>query len=119
MDVERDGNLIECGFWAIFGLLILFGSRRQGASFRRLGRLAATIAIAFGLSDLVEARTGAWWRPSWLLVWKGLCVAGLVLCFLQYRRLRAAPRGDEPNPSQSLSHKPYAMASEPPPTPPS
>ncbi|MFO0893111.1 MAG: hypothetical protein U0790_28735 [Isosphaeraceae bacterium] len=94
-DLEHDGNLIEGGFWAIFALVLVIGSQRRTPSFRRLGWLAATISLAFGLSDLVEARTGAWWRPWWLLVWKGLCVTGLVLCFLRYRMLSATPRGDD------------------------
>jgi hypothetical protein len=35
----------------------------------------------------VEARTGAWWEPWWLFVWKALCVVGLLYGCLRYRRL--------------------------------
>ena len=42
------------------------------------GTAAATLTL-FGLSDIVEIQTGAWWQPWWLLVWKGACISGLVL----------------------------------------
>jgi hypothetical protein len=48
--------------------------------------LAAVTFLAFGGSDLVEAHTGAWWRPWWLLVWKGLCLA--IFAWLLVRHLR-------------------------------
>jgi hypothetical protein len=41
--------------------------------------VAAAVLLAFGGSDVVETRTGAWWHPWWLLVWKGLCVVALVV----------------------------------------
>lgn len=65
MDIERDGNLIEAGVWFL---------------------LAITLAV-FGGSDLVEARTGAWWKPWWLFVWKAACVVVLLLAFIRYYRL--------------------------------
>lgn len=105
LDIERDGNLIECGFWAIFGLALVIGAHWQPLPFKSLGRLAAAVSVAFGISDLVEAQTGAWWRPWWLLVWKALCVAGLVLCYLRYRYLRTerqdrlAAAAQDPSPS--------------------
>lgn len=34
--------------------------------------------VMFGLSDVVEVRTGAWYQPWWLLVWKGVCLATIV-----------------------------------------
>ncbi|HTD65354.1 MAG TPA: hypothetical protein VK846_02340, partial [Candidatus Limnocylindria bacterium] len=56
--------------------------------------LALTLAV-FGGSDLVEARTGAWWKPWWLFVWKALCVIGLAGAFRRYYRLTKTPRAAE------------------------
>ena len=57
--------------------------RRQG---RASAASAAVVFIAFGVSDIVETTTGAWWRPWWLLVWKGVCVLALLTLFVRWRR---------------------------------
>lgn len=93
IDVERTGNLVEAGFWVIFGLALLLGARRAARRNRVLAHLACLVSILFGVSDLVESHTGAWWRPWWLFAWKALCVAGLVLCFLEYQRQKGRERG--------------------------
>jgi hypothetical protein len=54
--------------------------------------LLASALLPFGISDLVETRTGAWYSPWWLLVWKAICVlliagAGLRL-YRTHRRFR-------------------------------
>jgi hypothetical protein len=94
-DLERTGNLVEAGFWVIFGLILAVTALRRPSAYRTLAVSACLVSILFGLSDLVEASSGAWWRPWWLLVWKGLCITGLVLCFLRYRQLRAAASSEE------------------------
>ena len=80
-DTFRTINYIEAGVWAVMGVgfagrALLRRGRGRGACAG-----AAVVLLAFGLSDIVETRTGAWWHPWWLLVWKGACVlilAGLV-----------------------------------------
>ncbi len=80
-------NLIEAALWCVIGGVVLLH-----AMLKR-GRLYSVIAgvtfLLFGLSDVVETRTGAWWRPWWLLAWKGACLAvflALVLCHFARRR---------------------------------
>ena len=104
-DLERTGNLVEAGFWVVFGLILATTASRQLPAYRKLGAAACVVSILFGLSDLVEAGTGAWWRPWWLLVWKGFCVTGLVLCFLRYRQLKTVEnpaRASPQAPSSSM-----------------
>ena len=92
MDLERDGNLIEAGVWFILALGLFIDAFRRERSLRpTLWMLAITLAI-FGVSDLVEARTGAWWKPWWLFFWKGACVAGLFFGFRRYYRMTKPPK---------------------------
>ncbi|HRX85012.1 MAG TPA: hypothetical protein P5572_08340 [Phycisphaerae bacterium] len=81
----RTANLIEAAFWIAVGaaFLIVALRRRQG---RASAASAAVVFIAFGVSDIVETTTGAWWRPWWLLVWKGVCVLALLTLFVRWRR---------------------------------
>jgi hypothetical protein len=71
-------NRAEAGLWAAFALATaLAGGRVRGLTPRlRIGLVAAF--LAFGVSDLIEAWTGAWWRPPALLVLKGACLLAIV-----------------------------------------
>ena len=74
-------NYIEAGLWITFGIGCAVAAVRRYGIVRRCWVAAVTLVL-FGISDLVEAQTGAWYTPVWLLIWKGLCVlviAGLVL----------------------------------------
>jgi hypothetical protein len=87
MDLERDGNLIEAGVWFLLAAVLFCHTMRSEARLRStLFVLASTLTI-FGVSDLVEAGTGAWWKPWWLFAWKAACVAVLFFGILRYRRL--------------------------------
>ena len=94
-DLVRTGNLIEAGFWVVFATAIAIGAVGQPRAMRSLGVTACAVSLLFGISDLVEARTGAWWRPWWLLALERPCAwRGLVLCFLKYRQLRVRRVGN-------------------------
>lgn len=71
------GNRIEAGVWFVIAVALAWRYRRT----RPRGPLIATtgLLLAFAASDLVEVSTGAWWKPSWLLGWKALCLVGLVI----------------------------------------
>jgi hypothetical protein len=97
MEIERLGNLIEAGVWfALAAALLLYALRRGRAGRRRLLTLAVVLALLGG-SDLVEARTGAWWTPWCLFVWKAICVVVLFGGFAQHVRVtkRARSQGAE------------------------
>ena len=67
-------NHLEAGLWCAIGLAFaVVGVRASGRTNRRCYLLAA-VFLAFGVSDIVEAQTGAWWRPWWLLAWKVGCL---------------------------------------------
>ena len=83
--IYRNGNYIEAGIWGIFA--IGFGR----VAFKNSGRIriqrliAAVTFFLFGLSDIVEIQTGAWWHPWWLLIWKSFCVVSMVGLLIVYR----------------------------------
>lgn len=77
-------NYIEAGLWITIGLVfILFGLAGMIPLKHRWPVIAVTL-ILFGISDIVETRTGAWWKPWWLFVWKALCVLVLAVCVIQH-----------------------------------
>jgi len=96
-------NLFEAGLWFVVAIVLLVVWKKQIARAVRVAAIlpksprfdipdrirtwpllaGAVVFVLFGISDLVETQTGAWWKPWWLLVWKVLCVhAMLTLCFL-------------------------------------
>lgn len=84
------GNFGEAVLWLVIAGIIAVRSRRADVVVRRLGVIAAAAFVAFGVADVVEAGTGAWWRPWWLLVWKAACVmvfVGLFAGYVRHRRL--------------------------------
>ena len=66
-------NYFEAVLWMVIAAIVAVRARRW-----RLRWMAVAALGAFGVSDIVEASTGAWWRPWWLLLWKGVCVAVLL-----------------------------------------
>ena len=72
------GQQIEAGVWIALAAVLLFARGRRMFAI-------AVVLVLFGLSDVVEAQTGAWWRPWWLLVWKALCVLGIILAIASAR----------------------------------
>jgi hypothetical protein len=91
-DLNRLYNYFEVMLWGGIGLAFLItGIRRQAG--RRSSFLASGAFILFGISDLVEVHTGAWWTPWWLLMWKGACLAilaALACCYFGGRRTGGA-----------------------------
>jgi len=90
--VERTVNLVEGILWIVIGACFLVSLLRPAQ--RGTKPVAAATFIMFGISDFIEMDTGAWWRPWWLLVWKGICVAAMAGLLIDYlRRRRGAPHG--------------------------
>ena len=87
MDLERDGNLIEAGVWFLCGAALLWKTFTTERCLRSTLLMLVVALFVFGGSDIVESRTGAWWRPWWLFVWKAACVVVLLVGFWRYYRL--------------------------------
>src|SRR2546430_2120329 len=62
----RDSNYLEACLWSAIGVGFFVRAVTQRA--QRGDTIIAAIAfVLFASSDVVEAQTGAWWRPWWLL----------------------------------------------------
>ncbi|HEV2295896.1 MAG TPA: hypothetical protein VGR35_18765 [Tepidisphaeraceae bacterium] len=97
-------NYIEAALWGTIGIGFLLHAllRRGGAS----SFVASVAFLLFGLSDVIETRTGAWWRPWWLLVLKGMCLAVFLVLLARYalaKRTRPTPDTAHPRTSTPAS----------------
>jgi hypothetical protein len=87
-DIERIGNLIEAGLWLMFAVILAGKSWRAQGRLRRVFVRLAVAFLVFSVSDVIESRTGAWWRPPWLLVIKIACVTVFWFGLREYYRIR-------------------------------
>ena len=78
-------NYAEALIWFVVAGLLIVGGISGSRLLRSPAWQASVAFLVFGLSDLIEVRTGAWWRPWWLLVIKAACVAVLCISYVRYR----------------------------------
>ena len=71
---QADFNLAEAGLWFVVASVLAVKGAFSPADFRPTLWLLGSAFFAFGVSDLIEARTGAWWDPLGLLALKASCV---------------------------------------------
>lgn len=81
-------NYIEAGMWIALGLGAAVQALRVGGPVRRALVVLAIDLIAFGVSDIIETRTGAWWRPWSLLAWKAACIVVMLALLIRHVRRR-------------------------------
>ena len=77
-------NQAEACLWLLIALVLTM-KLRMPRPWRWL--LPCAFAV-FGVSDLIEVRTGAWWEPWWLFVMKAACVLVFLLAWRARRRQR-------------------------------
>lgn len=80
-------NAFEVFLWGCCAVAVLVRSWGAGRPLRRIGVVFGIAFLLFAVSDLIEIRTGAWWRPWPLLVLKASCVCVLLWCLLAYKRI--------------------------------
>ena len=83
-------NLYEAILWfVIAAVLFTFAIFDKSKRLYKMNLIvSALLFFAFGISDLIEMQTGAWWKPFSLLLLKGACIVGFLLCFIKYRQLK-------------------------------
>lgn len=95
-------NACEGVWWLLLAGYVGWRWRQAAAGPRRLSQITAVLLALFSVSDFIEVRTGAWWRPWPLLVLKALCVCGLVVCGGLALRLRKPPAERSLNPDDTI-----------------
>lgn len=98
MDLVGIFNGIEAAWWFAVATLIVFHPTIRMKLSRGHRLWAALWLFAFGLSDVIEIFTGAWWRPLGLLLLKACCVsalAGQAIYFLWGKVKRTNHRDEE------------------------
>jgi hypothetical protein len=81
-------NYIEAGLWMVVAVGFVVAATQRAGIIRKRCWLGAAAFFLFGVSDVVEVQTGAWYRPWWLLVWKGLCLLAIFYLLGMYIRER-------------------------------
>lgn len=87
LKIEAVFNQGEALLWLAISLAILIHTIVR--KLRRFSIPPAQLPLIpafalFGLSDLIEAKTGAWWRPWWLLALKALCILVFLFCLFHH-----------------------------------
>lgn len=109
-NTTRIFNEIEAGVWLTIAIGFLVYSLRVTGEKRRTGIICFVAFFIFGISDIIESKTGAWWRPLWLLAMKVPCVITFIYCYLKYRR---AQRTTESKPPEKTSAAAMTPTSHP------
>lgn len=88
MGISVQFNFIEAVFWIVLAVAFAILALVAKQDFTKLYLLTCIFLFLFGCSDFVEMRSGAWWRPWWLLIWKAACVAAFLALYLWHRRIK-------------------------------
>lgn len=89
MNFHQTVNSVEALLWgSIGGIFIWQAIRNRSSIHRNRCWITAMAFLAFGLSDVIEITTGAWWRPWWLFATKAACVLVLVVLYIEHVRSR-------------------------------
>jgi hypothetical protein len=96
MDLEKSGNLIEAALWLVVSIVFALKAIRASGGLRQVFCILAVSFAVFGITDLIESETGAWWRPLWLLALKAICVVGFVVGFSAYYKITRRTRQGSP-----------------------
>jgi hypothetical protein len=92
MEIVSIGNIIEGCFWFLVSLVFFVPALRPKEGHRWFCLSGGALFVIFGLSDMYESTTGAWWKPWWLILWNVGCVGGMVLLFFWYKRIMGSWR---------------------------
>jgi glycerol-3-phosphate acyltransferase PlsY len=82
-------NVIEAGIWVTLATRFLLYALRRPTSLKKAFLVFSTTLFLFGLSDVIETQTGAWYRPWGLFLMKAICVILILGCLIIFFRNRS------------------------------
>ena len=81
-------NWGELFLWPIIGFVCFIKAVKEKNPKRIQLCILGLTFFVFGLTDYIELRTGAWWRPFGLLVLNALCLSSIVFFGVKVLRNR-------------------------------
>jgi len=84
-------NKYEAVLWFTLAGILVLRALMPRRRITGLGAFVVIILVLFGFSDLVESKTGAWWSPWWLFLWKAFCAISLALLVTKYYKGKSQP----------------------------
>ena len=87
-DLEEIGNHIEACLWFVVSIILAIKSLYSSGRMRQVFVTLCGAFCVFGISDMIEAVTGAWWQPAWLLIMKAGCIVVFFFGFREYYRIK-------------------------------
>jgi glycerol-3-phosphate acyltransferase PlsY len=81
--------VIEAGIWIALAGWLLFLAVRRRSSLKKTFFLFSATLFFFGISDLIETQTGAWYKPFSLFMMKAVCVLFIAGCLFVLFRNRS------------------------------
>jgi len=100
MDYVWAYNIFEGFLWLGFSCIFFIPAMKRTEKNRLFCILGGLAFVFASLSEFYEAHTGAWWKPWWLILWKGSFAPISVLMYLWYRKIQKTKRMHE-KPSES------------------
>jgi hypothetical protein len=85
MNIAEIFNYFESGLWFSIALIVFLRRQNPNVELKKLAIIVSISFAFFGVSDVIEASTGAWWRPLWLLALKALCICSFIYCWIKYK----------------------------------
>lgn len=85
--IEFWGNIIEGVFWCAISMILLQKYIKCENNIKPLALLSSVFFLIFGISDFIEASTGAWYKPISLLLLKASCICVFLYCLQRYRKI--------------------------------
>jgi hypothetical protein len=90
MNIAEIFNYFESGLWFTIAVVVFLRRNNPNIELKKLAVILSVSFAIFSISDLIEASTGAWWRPLWLLVLKALCIFSFIYCWIKYRKINGS-----------------------------
>lgn len=80
--------------WILIALVILYKTYSTRLKERKNALIASFSFIIFGISDFIEMQTGAWYKPTSLLITKAACVITFAFCLRSYLKTKSRLKRD-------------------------
>lgn len=82
-------NVVEAAIWMALATWLLYLALRTRSHLKPTIFVFSVTLYFFGVSDMIETQTGAWYRPLGLFLLKAVCVLLITVCLYQLFRNRS------------------------------